>query len=278
MQKAFCGSRPYFNPRSPWGERHSFCRPFRAFRLFQSTLPVGGATFCPHWFTFSVLFQSTLPVGGATKLERTTKECAEISIHAPRGGSDHLLRGMPPQGEISIHAPRGGSDPPLWQSCRPVSYFNPRSPWGERQREINNLEDIQIFQSTLPVGGATCHLLADALQLGQFQSTLPVGGATKFSHAAIMDAVISIHAPRGGSDLVTQPGLLQKRLFQSTLPVGGATRCVLTTSSAAAFPSTLPVGGATSQQRYSDLCVSISIHAPRGGSDTGLPLRTGPQV
>ena len=132
MQKAFCGSRPYFNPRSPWGERHSFCRPFRAFRLFQSTLPVGGATFCPHWFTFSVLFQSTLPVGGATKLERTTKECAEISIHAPRGGSDHLLRGMPPQGEISIHAPRGGSDPPLWQSCRPVSYFNPRSPWGER--------------------------------------------------------------------------------------------------------------------------------------------------
>ena len=212
-----------------------------------------------------------------------------------------MLRGMPPQGEISIHAPRGGSDPPLWQSCRPVSYFNPRSPWGERQREINNLEDIQIFQSTLPVGGATCHLLADALQLGQFQSTLPVGGATlmpvilalnetefqstlpvggatKFSHAAIMDAVISIHAPRGGSDLVTQPGLLQKRLFQSTLPVGGATRCVLTTSSAAAFQSTLPVGGATSQQRYSDLCVSISIHAPRGGSDTGLPLRTGPQV
>ena len=39
-----------------------------------------------------------------------------------------------------------------------------------------------------------------ALNETEFQSTLPVGGATKFSHAAIMDAVISIHAPRGGSD------------------------------------------------------------------------------
>ena len=58
----------YFNPRSPWGERHSKDGCARYFSLlFQSTLPVGGAT---HLAFFAYLpplgFQSTLPVGGAT--------------------------------------------------------------------------------------------------------------------------------------------------------------------------------------------------------------------
>ena len=38
----------------------------------------------------SLLFQSTLPVGGAT-LHDTNQPCSAcISIHAPRGGSDQL--------------------------------------------------------------------------------------------------------------------------------------------------------------------------------------------
>ena len=39
----------------------------------------------PLW---DVLFQSTLPVGGATDEIRDARKYAEISIHAPRGGSD----------------------------------------------------------------------------------------------------------------------------------------------------------------------------------------------
>ena len=58
--------------------------------------------------------------------------------------------------EISIHAPRGGSDPE-------VSF-------------------ITIFFAI-------------------FQSTLPVGGATSVSFRTESLSVISIHAPRGGSDL-----------------------------------------------------------------------------
>ena len=58
-----------FNPRSPWGER-----------------PVGMQN------TPSVeVFQSTLPVGGATMSSRSSASCASISIHAPRGGSDRTL-------------------------------------------------------------------------------------------------------------------------------------------------------------------------------------------
>ena len=58
--------------------------------------------------------------------------------------------------EISIHAPRGGSDwcsaelPARWR------YFNPRSPWGERHNRLEYEVVGHGFQSTLPVGGATC--------------------------------------------------------------------------------------------------------------------------
>ena len=57
-----------------------------------------------------MLFQSTLPVGGATAghLQREVEK--NISIHAPRGGSDDLIQQTREQTDISIHAPRGGSD------------------------------------------------------------------------------------------------------------------------------------------------------------------------
>ena len=57
-------------------------------------------------------------------------------------------------------------------------HFNPRSPWGER-----------------PKGPAASH----------FTDT------------------ISIHAPRGGSDLDSAIRWGSQEVFQSTLPVGGAT-------------------------------------------------------
>ena len=59
---------------------------------------------------------------------------SEISIHAPRGGSD--LEGKVAKIEgylISIHAPRGGSDAGSGLAA-----------WLQ-----------SVFQSTLPVGGAT---------------------------------------------------------------------------------------------------------------------------
>ena len=56
------------------------------------------------------------------------------------------------------------------------------------------------FQSTLPVGGATSIIDNLTAQRNAFQSTLPVGGATIICSVDIFSGVISIHAPRGGSD------------------------------------------------------------------------------
>ena len=58
-------------------------------------------------------------------------------------------------------------------------HFNPRSPWGERLC-------------------LTFHLMV----ISQFQSTLPVGGATLLHADPLPGIKISIHAPRGGSDLL----------------------------------------------------------------------------
>ena len=79
-----------------------------------------------------ILFQSTLPVGGATVIDYPLAWRRPISIHAPRGGSDGATPNIQIGTVISIHAPRGGSDLPAHGQRRSYTNFNPRSPWGER--------------------------------------------------------------------------------------------------------------------------------------------------
>ena len=104
---------------------------------------------------------------------------------------------------------------------------------------------------------------------------------------------ISIHAPRTGSDFrtsCTNPGISS---FQSTLPARGATWGARWTSCRRIFQSTLPARGATvlaaqADEKRADFnprsphgerlfvncsisVLSISIHAPRTGSDRHAP-------
>ena len=192
-------------------------------RRFQSTLPVGGATrsvcypdayagnFNPRspWgerraclqkpFNLCT-FQSTLPVGGATGSQADGKQNIKISIHAPRGGSDS----------------------PIVGKNSPIIYFNPRSPWGERLRIFRLFRRHPLFQSTLPVGGATTNT-TQIVSLQEFQSTLPVGGATSLAFRRLQRVSISIHAPRGGSDLYYYPFHLDL-VISIHAPRGGSDR------------------------------------------------------
>ena len=59
--------------------------------------------------------------------------------------------------------------------------FNPRSPYGERLKWSFGREAMRIFQSTLPLRGAT-NKLADAIDGKRFQSTLPLRGATRLTY------------------------------------------------------------------------------------------------
>ncbi len=169
-------------------------------------------------------FQSTLPAGGATALRRFAR--------------------------------------------RSHQYFNPRSPRGERPSDRHQASLLAKFQSTLPAGGATQRLKSPYGSV-EFQSTLPAGGATvafpnktrsltyfnpRSPRGERLDCVpieqlygtISIHAPRGGSDVIIRSAVFCCCLFQSTLPAGGATLPQLGRHARLMpFQSTLPAGGAT---------------------------------
>ena len=63
--------------------------------------------------------------------------------------------------------------------------------------------DGDVFQSTLPVRGATRYVVLMSISYG-FQSTLPVRGATASNRYGLSTVcLISIHAPREGSDSKT---------------------------------------------------------------------------
>ena len=84
----------------------------------------------------------------------------------------------------------------------------------------------------------------------------------------LQQALISIHAPREGSDCPDLALAAAALAFQSTLPVRGATDKAYACSSAMPFQSTLPVRGATPPGPYQNKeAYTISIHAPREGSD-----------
>ena len=100
---------------------------------------------------------------------------------------------------------------------------------------------------------------------------------------------ISIHAPRGGSDLIVFSPVFRSTVFQSTLPVGGATFCcgfgwfLFTDFNprspwgerpvspqalrlSVLFQSTLPVGGATSWGIHIDTRSTFQSTLPVGGA------------
>ena len=148
-------------------------------------------------------FQSTLPVRGATR---------QLARRPDLGGN---FNPRSPCGERQMFSPA---------PCGASGYFNPRSPCGERlacrvpfisppsvfQSTLpvrgattwtgEGQLAYQIFQSTLPVRGATMTIPPSPWLPTAFQSTLPVRGATAMVAAGIFHRAISIHAPRAGSD------------------------------------------------------------------------------
>ena len=147
------------------------------YRKFQSTLPLRGATQRDGGWGHPPLFQSTLPLRGATTVNSTSGSLPVISIHAPLAGSDAIII------DIYHHHPD----------------FNPRSPCGERRQRDGGWGHPPLFQSTLPLRGATFAIPSALPSIG-FQSTLPLRGATVSALVISVFPCISIHAPLAGSD------------------------------------------------------------------------------
>ena len=145
---------------------------------------------------------------------------------------------------ISIHAPHAGSD--RVRRLRPASScdFNPRSPCGERL-------SVSLSRSM------------DAL----FQSTLPMRGATHRDVQGKRKQVISIHAPHAGSDLLSRPEPALETYFNPRSPCGERRCSESMTYSPVDFNPRSPCGERPGQDPIHEPWADISIHAPHAGSD-----------
>ena len=147
------------------------------------------------------------------------------------------------RGEISIHAPRVGSDVPAATFPAAPSNFNPRSPRGERHRARRSMGYIEDFNPRSPRGERR-HSRGQCISARGFQSTLPAWGATTDSFLC----------PWSLSD------------FNPRSPRGERQRDVTSYAYDSDFNPRSP-RGERPLSSFISFRMSISIHAPRVGSD-----------
>ena len=208
-----CGERPrnssyacrpiHFNPHSPCGERlaYTYATPSLIWTLFQSTLPLRGATSTiGSGVSGLVQFQSTLPLRGATwSVPCRPSSWCNFNPHSPCGERQKI-----PHRPLRLH------------------YFNPHSPCGERPTGWGAYRIRHEFQSTLPLRGATRRTRAASRHLSISIHT-PLAGSDRARTDRWSRQRISIHTPLAGSDSPSQDSISDQREFQSTLPLRGAT-------------------------------------------------------
>ena len=213
-------------------------------------------------------FQSTLPARGATRWTRWTRRFLSISIHAPRTGSDAdgCAQGDSAR-SISIHAPRTGSDGVIGHKRFSQIDFNPRSPHGERLYRSYYLLAHNQISIHAPRTGSDQTATAEQKHSSDFNPRSPHGERRERHRSSPNNNYISIHAPRTGSDATRFSRCRRGEAFQSTLPARGATSRQGNRREDEAFQSTLPARGATKWYRSIPEPRTISIHAPRTGSD-----------
>ena len=191
-----------FNPRPPWGGRRESDLGYPLSRFisihalrgegdadgqltvsyslrFQSTPSVGRATFTALTagqgkFTF----QSTPSVGRATRAFLREESIKHISIHALRGEGD----------AFKFITVRGRN-----------VYFNPRPPWGGRQKIRIKIKPSNDFNPRPPWGGRRLQIILEWSTKNISIHALR-GEGDNFYRPYVTQGLISIHALRGEGD------------------------------------------------------------------------------
>ena len=127
---------------------------------------------------------------------------------------------------------------------------------------------LAVFQSALPLRGATRPCNLTAWSYSEFQSALPLRGATVSVVETLSPNFISIRAPLAGSDNIQDAENVQLLgKFQSALPLRGAISHSNLLIAAVQFQSALPLRGAIKAGGAPQAPRGISIRAPLAGSD-----------
>ena len=144
--------------------------------------------------------------------------------------------------------------------------FNPRSPHGERPEWRKPWRVTGDFNPRSPHGERqdTC---PQVVHHAQFQSTLPARGATYLLTHIIVSLAISIHAPRTGSDGPKRRKASREPHFNPRSPHGERPGRPGGKKEQPYFNPRSPHGERRSIENVAEKGNSISIHAPRTGSD-----------
>ena len=197
----------------------------------------------------SALFLSTLPARGATGggVGRFGQFSHHFYPRSPRGERRSPFPYAACWNRISIHAPREGSDAAQGVLPRPPAHFYPRSPRGERL-DATEEDDLPFYFYPRSPRGERRSSARHIPGTGRFLSTLPARGATT-------------QAP---------PMMTETDEFLSTLPARGATLHPLQGGQRGEyFYPRSPRGERPLPFNLRLIERSISIHAPREGSDVG---------
>ncbi len=218
------------------------------YKPFQSTLPGWGATICSSQPLISLNdFNPRSPDGERPPLRHAGTNVRGISIHAPRMGSDLDVC------TTYLHRYKFQSTLPGWGAtrlvsiCRPRRHFNPRSPDGERRRQIFTVPKSQRFQSTLPGWGATLSLSISARCSRIFQSTLPGWGATIANDFPTLETNFNPRSPDGERRSSACSSESSSPYFNPRSPDGERQSEGEKLAASLRFQSTLPGWGATQQ-------------------------------
>ena len=124
-----------------------------------------------------------------------------------------------------------------------------------------------MFQSTLPARGATNGLITPQ-RYSKFQSTLPARGATEPAVYHAAPVIVSIHAPREGSDIFALYLIVSTCCFNPRSPRGErrVTMDAIYTRLVVSIHAPREGSDAYSRTDY-EANREVSIHAPREGSD-----------
>ena len=147
------------------------------------------------------LFQSTLPMRGATGYPLILDMYITISIHTPHAGSDLQKKDKNNRYRISIHTPHAGSDGDGEGSASPI-YISIHTPHAGSDISGGALSQTEVgFQSTLPMRGATTNTLKFPATNAISIHTPHAGSDTEDKDTIARAMLISIHTPHAGSDL-----------------------------------------------------------------------------
>ncbi len=108
--------------------------------------------------------------------------------------------------------PRWGATSPASTILSTISYFNPRTRDGVRQRPTNVIGQVALFQSTHPRWGAT-RLEENGQMPTSISIHAPAMGCDDNLPTLIDGAIISIHAPAMGCDRIGKKRSKQAKYF-----------------------------------------------------------------